>query len=71
MPTSVGSMKKERKNIFYIVAYRFLRRQIRWSGIPISLKNFPQLLVICTVKGFSIVIEAVDVVLEFRSRSNS
>ena len=24
-------------------AYRFLRRQVRWSGIPISFKNFPQL----------------------------
>ena len=22
-------------------AYRFLRRQLRWSGIPISFKNFP------------------------------
>ena len=24
-------------------AYRFLRRQVRWSGIPELLKNFPQL----------------------------
>ena len=23
-------------------SYRFLRRQVRWSGIPISFKNFPQ-----------------------------
>ena len=23
-------------------AYRFLRRQVRWSGIPISLRIFPQ-----------------------------
>ena len=32
-------------------SYRFLRRQVRWSGIPIS-KNFPQFVVIHTVKGF-------------------
>ena len=45
--------------------YRFLRRQLRWSGIPISL-NFPQFVVIHTVKGFSVVNEAeVDVFLEF------
>ena len=44
-------------------AYRFLRRQVRWSGIPYS-KNFPQFAVIHTVKGFSIVNE-VDVFLEF------
>ena len=44
--------------------YRFLRRQIKWSGIPIS-KNFPQFVVIHTVKGFSIVNEAeVNVFLE-------
>ena len=46
-------------------AYRFLRRQIRWSGIPIS-KNFPQFVVINSVKGFSVVNEAeVDVCLKF------
>ena len=44
-------------------AYRFLRRQVRWSGIPIS-KNFPQVVVIHTVKGFSVVNEP-DVFLEF------
>ena len=45
-------------------AYIFLRRQVRWSGIPIS-KNFPQFVVIHTVKGFSVVNEAeVDVFLE-------
>ena len=44
---------------------RFLRRQVRWSGISIS-KKFPQFVVIHTVKGFSIVNEAeVDVFLEF------
>ena len=35
-----------------------------WSDIPISLKNFPQFVVIHTVKGFSIVNEA-DVFLHF------
>ena len=46
-------------------AYWFLRRQVRWSGIPIS-KNFPRFSVMHTVKGFSIVNEAeVDVFLEF------
>ena len=44
-------------------AYRFLRRQVRWPGIPISLRIF-QFVVIHTVKGFSIVNEA-DVFLEF------
>ena len=37
-----------------------------WSSIPISFQNFPQSVVIHTVKGFSIVNEAeVDVFLEF------
>ena len=45
-------------------AYRFLKRQIRWSGIPIS-QNFPQFIVIHTVKDFVIVNEAeIDVFLE-------
>ena len=43
--------------------YRFLRRQVRWSGISIS-KNFPQFVVIHTVKDFSIVNEA-EVFLDF------
>ena len=34
--------------------YRFLRRQVRWSGIPISLRIF-QFVVIHTVKGLGIV----------------
>ena len=47
-------------------AYRFLSRQVRWSGISISCKNFPQFVVIHTVKGFSIVDDAEAVVfLEF------
>ena len=41
------------------------RRQVRWSGIPISLRIF-QFVVIHTVKAFSVVNEAeVDVFLEF------
>ena len=43
-------------------AHRFIRRQVRWSGIPNSWKNFPQVVVIYTVKGFGIVNKAeVDV----------
>ena len=38
-------------------AYRFLRRQVRWSGIPIFLRIF-QFVVIHTVKGFSVVNKA-------------
>ena len=46
-------------------AYRFLRRQIRWSSIP-KFKNFPVFFVIHTVRGFSTVSEAeIDVFLEF------
>ena len=46
-------------------AYRFLRRQVRWSGILISLGIFYCLLW-STVKGFSIVNETeVDAFLEF------
>ena len=37
--------------------YRFLKRQVRWSGIPISFRIF-QFIVIHTVKGFGIVNEA-------------
>ena len=44
--------------------HRFLRRQVRWSGIP-SSKNFPQFVVIHTVKGFGTFNETeVDVFLE-------
>ena len=45
-------------------AYIFLRRQVRWSGIPISFRIF-QFSVIHIVKGFGIVNKAeVDVFLE-------
>ena len=47
--------------------YKFIRRQVRWSGIPIS-KSFPQFVMIHAVKGFSVVNEAeVDVYLKFSS----
>ena len=46
-------------------AYRFLRRQVRWSDIPISLRIFPQSVVIHTVKDFGVVYkEEVDIFLE-------
>ena len=45
-------------------AYRFFRRQVRWSGIPITWRIF-QFVVIHTVKGFGIINKAeVDVFLE-------
>ena len=46
-------------------AYRFLTRQVRWSGIPISV-SFSQFVVIHTVKGFWMVNKAeVGIFLEF------
>ena len=45
-------------NWWILIAYRFLRRQVRRSGIPISFKDFPQFVVIHTVKGFNVVNEA-------------
>ena len=40
-------------------------RQVRWSGIPISFRIFPQFIVIHTVKGFGIVNKSeIDVFLE-------
>ena len=47
-------------------AYRFLRRQVRWSGIPISLKIFQNFFVIHKVKGFGVANKTeVDFFLEF------
>ena len=44
--------------------YRFLKRQIRWSDIPISFRIF-QFVVIHTVKGFGIVNKTeIDIFLE-------
>ena len=49
-------------------AYRFLKRQVRWSGILISLRAF-QFFVIHTVKGFGIVNRVeIDVFLELSWR---
>ena len=47
-------------------AYRFLRRQVRWSGTPISFRIF-QFVVIHTVKGFSVANEAEIDVFFFNS----
>ena len=41
----------------FIIAYKFLKRQIRWSGIPVSFRIF-QFVVIHIVKGFGIVNKA-------------
>ena len=46
-------------------AYRFIKRQVRWSDTPISLRIF-QIVMIHRVKGFSVVSGAgIDVFLEF------
>ena len=46
-------------------AYRFLKKQVKWSSIPISFRIFHVFFVIHTVKGFGIVSKAeVDVFLE-------
>ena len=48
----------------FLTCIQVLRRQVGWSGIPISLRIF-QFVVIHTVKGFSIANEAeVDVFLD-------
>ena len=45
-------------------AYRFLKRQVRWSGIPKSFRNFPEFIVIHTVKGSGVINKAeIDVFL--------
>ena len=52
-------------NCCFLACMRFLRRQVRWSGISIPLRIF-QSVVIHTVKGFSVVNKAeVDGFLEF------
>ena len=46
-------------------AYRFLRRKVRCCDTPVLFQNFPQFVVIHTVKGFGIVNKAeIDVFLE-------
>ena len=48
-------------------AYGYLRRQVRWSGIPICLRIFYSLLWSTHVKGFGVINKAeVDVFLELR-----
>ena len=39
-------------------SYRFFKRQVRWSDIPISFKSFLQFVVTHTVEEFSIINEA-------------
>ena len=47
-------------------SYKFLRRQVSWSGIPFSLRAFHSLLWSTQSKAFSIISETeVDVFLEF------
>ena len=43
--------------VAFWLAYRFLRRQVKWSGIPVSFRIF-QFVVIHTVKGFGVVNKA-------------
>ena len=51
-------------NCCFLTCIQFLKRQVRWSGIPISSRIF-QFLVVHIVKGFGIVHKAeVDVFLE-------
>ena len=51
-------------NCCSLTCISFLKRQVRWSGIPISFRIF-QFVVILTVKGFGIVNKAeIDVFLE-------
>ena len=47
-------------------AYRFLRRQVKVVWYSHLIKTFPQFVVVHTVKGFSVVSDAIgDVFLEF------
>ena len=50
-------------NCCFLICIRFLLRQVRWSGIPISFKNFEQFIVIHTGKSLGVV-SKVDVFLE-------
>ena len=51
-------------NCCFLTCIRYLRRQVRWSGIPISFRIF-QFVAIHTVEGFGIVNKAeVDAFLE-------
>ena len=51
-------------NCCFPTCIQFSQRQVKWSGIPIS-KNFPEFVVVHTVKGFGIVNKAeIDVFVE-------
>ena len=51
-------------NSCFLTCIRFLRRQVRWSGIPISFRIFPACCDLHSQR-FSIVSEEVDAFLEF------
>ena len=52
-------------NCCFLTAYKFLRRQVRWSEYSHLFQNFPQFVVIHTVKGFGIINKGgLDVFLE-------
>ena len=55
------------KTIAFCPAYRFLRKQVRWSVIPISLRSFYSLLWSTLSKALAYVVHEaeVDVFLEF------
>ena len=60
-----SSLSMSSSSSCFLTCIMFLRRQVRWSGTPISLRIF-QFVVIHRVKGFSIVSEAeVNVFVEF------
>ena len=53
-------------NCCFLTRIQVLKRQVRWSGIPISFRIF-QFIVIHTVEGFHIVNKAeIDVFLELK-----
>ena len=65
-PSSTSVLFHKVLSVASWLAYRFLRRQVRWPSTPISFKNFPQFVVIHTVKGFLIANEAeIDAFVEF------
>ena len=58
-------------NCCFLTYIQVFQRQVRWFGIPISLRIF-QVVVIHTVKGFILINEAeLDVFLEFSAFSIS
>ena len=53
-------------NVLFLTCIRFLRRQVKYSVYSQLIKNFPQFVVIHTVKGVHVVNEAeVDVFQDF------